>query len=247
MPAAAPVVTAGAADIGTGLGAISAEHAYDIDDLGSADPLGTSPPVDLLAGPVPVTSGVVSGIGAADNTEIVVVFTDGTGSLQHTAIPGRPLRWVDADRDAGSMGWYAVVATRATELHGQPQRLASRPSLPAAGASYDLSVPDIPAWLKSEWVKVDSAGVEHSFSDPVTPATPAIRLEWSGVEARDEVLIERTAAGQIVWNSITGWGASANTYRDEDVDKDVAYRYRLRVRRDNGNAVVGALASVPGN
>jgi len=248
LPAVPPVVTGGEVDLGSDTGGVTAEHVYRLADLEAADdPLAGAPGSDLLAAPAPIAGGRVGGVGAPDGTPVVVVFTDAAARVQYTVLPGGHLRWVDGNRPGAVDTWYVAVAARDTQVGGEVRRLRSEPSAPAVGRAYDLSVPAVPEWQRSEWVKVGEDGVEHPYDDPVASAISAIRLAWSGPEANDEVLIERLRPGQVVWAAITGWQPGALTSRDEEVDETVSYRYRLRVRRTNGNSTLGPITEIAGH
>jgi hypothetical protein len=154
------------------------------------------------------------------------------------------IQCTDTDRPARVDQWYTVVAVRDAAMLSQGT-LCSVPSPAIAGRAYDLSVPAAPRWQRSEWVKVDANGVEHAYA--VAPATAAVCLEWSGVEASDDVIVERSTPGQLIWAAVAGWQAGLLACRDPAVDASTSYRYRIRVRRVNGNGILGPTADVAGN
>jgi hypothetical protein len=229
--------------LGEGARGVTAQHVYLLSEVEDALNPNNPAPTDQLTAPAPITNGEIAGLQIADGTKVVLVYEDDAGGTQQTVVPGLPVEWVDFDRSAEAMGWYALVASRDTDRGP----LNSRSSPPAAGRSYDLSFPEEPVWGAVNWVKVDGAGAEHPYTDQIDPSTPAIHLDWSGVESDDEILLERIAAGQIVWSTVSLWTKGITSFLDTDVVETITYRYRLRVRRWNGNATRGPAFEVEGN
>ena len=248
MTASVPVAAGGSAELGIQLPGATAIHAYGAAAAqAAANSILSAPPgPDLLQTEVDMSGGFVAGLTAADGTALVIVYRDAAGALQHTPIPGRVYRWVDADLDPGAQYWYAIVAVRTSSANGTAFTTRSTAAL-GSGRAFDLSTPTAPALDSLQWRKVEPDGTEHPYADAVAIATSAVRVAWSGVPDDDEVLVERVGANQVVWSAVSGWMQAAATYRDDAPDASTTYRYRLRVRRANGKSAVGPSSQIAGN
>jgi len=79
---------------------------------------------------------------------------------------------------------------------------ASVPSLVVTGWAYDYGPPAEPIWERSEWVKLDSEGNEHPWTDNTPALILAVALAFTIPQGYVSALVQRQDGG---WRSITSW------------------------------------------
>jgi len=138
--------------------------------------------------------------------------------------------WEDAGVAPLTTYFYRLVAVKG---EGADER-TSAPSELAAGRASDMVPPSPAEWGSAEWVKIDNNGGEHPWSTSVDPFTPAIKLVWVGVAPGDDVLLQRKEPADLVWKIAKSWSLGTLTYLDQSVSPELAYLYRVQVRKANG-------------
>lgn len=165
-------------------------------------------------------------------------------------LPADAQQFVHTDRPGQVTTYYRIVALSEAQLAPGTAAIevASRPSGSAAGRAFDLSPPEPASWVASSWVSVDGGGAELSF-DPSNPAlTSAISLEWSSPSLDAEALVQRLRPGSLVWENVISWTADVTTHLDanlEAIDPTELNRYRIRLRRPNGQTSLSVAVDVP--
>ena len=99
----------------------------------------------------------------------------------------------------------------------------SEATAPFMTRAYSEQPPEPPVW--------EAAGWEQQAPN----RSPAIVLRWKTAQPGAKAILQRRAADQRTWEAITAWVKSQApdeqtfTYRDEDVDTDEYYEYRVKV------------------
>jgi hypothetical protein len=134
----------------------------------------------------------------------------------------------------------------------------SAPSPVIAAQSFDLSLPEPPAWISAGWVDVAPDG-SVDVVQPGKPAnpgtTPAVRLFWTTASSC-QTRLERRPLGRSFWSpvsawltsqrfdtSIPGWGFSMLVL---DADPNAACDYRVSTESLSGRTGETSLVSTVG-
>ena len=198
------------------------ERVYDAAGFDpDADPL-SQPGVDQwLPAPIPVPAGglaEVAGLAAPEGAEVVVVYRDRAGGVQHTPRGQRPREWADHAVPPLRDHFYRIVA-----VGSRGQR--SRPSRVVRGRAFDPAPPSPPV-----------PAVGWTDAEP-----PAARITWS---ASHETRLERAPSDGAFWAPVGDWRAAGSLSVDDPVDPDTGWRYRVRARTQAGLLAVGETVSL---
>jgi hypothetical protein len=145
------------------------------------------------------------------------------------AAPPAEVVWTDAGVEAQVTYYYRLAAA---DTAGN----VSAPSRAVAGRAYDYGPPAEPVWERSEWVKLDAAGVEHAFGETDAGLVPAVALAFTVTQDNVLAIVQRQNGA---WRSVTGWqknpahdeaaGVRRFTFYDRTADPGAAQRYRARL------------------
>lgn len=247
LPATTLIVNGGQVDLREGTDLALIERVYKADELGpQEDPFTGGTATQLLAAPSVPIGTTISGLNAADGTRVVVIYRDSKNVLQRTPIQSHPDEWTDADVSSNTT-YYVLVTLKQVTVSNQALQIPSRPSKVAAGQAFDVSPPDPAQWVSATRVKVDASGNEHPFDDPISPFTVAIKLNWSGVGAAEQSLVQKKLEGSLIWESISAWMSNTLELRDNDIETTLRYQYRIKTRKSNGQTNASPIIVVEGD
>jgi hypothetical protein len=117
-----------------------------------------------------------------------------------------------------------------------PTGLPSEPSSTKVARAFDYGVQDAPAFIRTDWVRLDAEGREVAWADaPELPAAVAVVL--ASPKPKAKVLVQRHVAGN--WQSVAPWQSSATfdevleswqfTIYDNRDQTDVEQQYRAKL------------------
>jgi hypothetical protein len=134
------------------------------------------------------------------------------------SVSGQPTDWSYLDTDVPPLQtvYYRLVAVDATGN-------ASIPTAPVRVRAYDDALPTVPDLIVA-W-STEDIPVEANIS-------------WSTTD--EETLLEMRAASELIWQSVGGWRPAGTESVSLPLATDVAWDFRLRVRKDTGAAATGA-------
>jgi hypothetical protein len=124
--------------------------------------------------------------------------------------------WTDTGVAGLITYYYAMIAVDTTGN-------ASAPSVPVAVRAHDEALPAAPP-LAVSW----DAGIAPAHATAT----------WTSVH---ETLLERRATINFIWDSVGGWRPPGANDQVLDIDHTFDWQFRVRVRKDTGAAIVGAI------
>jgi hypothetical protein len=177
-------------------------------------------------------------------------------TLVHTELvgPGDPqvrpaqVSWADATVEPLTDYYYRLVAVDGSQN-------VSMPSSVVGGRAYDYGPPVEPTWIRAEWVKLDPAGNEHTWSDPQADLIPAVGFTFTTAQANVAALVQRQVGG--AWQTATAWlrdpeyDSAADRWRysayDRRADPALENVYRAKLMSSAGVVLESAMTrTVPG-
>ena len=168
------------------------------------------------------------------------------------ARPAR-LSWTDSPVPGQRDLWYRVVAVDgidANPRHRGGHVSAQSPAMRAR--AFDLAPPAAPAFTSVAWVRVDSLGTVHPWSEPVPAGDdwlPAVQLAWATAPGDVRLIVQVRSESDTGFNPVSDWlppGTTAYLHRNTRTFE--AHTYRLKVDSGAGNAsevVQPAILAVP--
>lgn len=205
----------------------------------SLDWLNGQSATEFLAAPASPVAGVLTGLTAADGTEVVVVYTDVNGGLQFTACRSLPRCWVHAGLTGGTVYYYRIEVIKTTTIQANTYSIPSKPSAVASAKPYDLTPPAPPIISTIEWVKINEKDEVFAFGDPVPAGEirfSAVRLIWTSPDPNLKCLIQFQNEAFSPFQNGSGWlkkGVYEFIHRNklDYLDQE----YRIKVINEAGN------------
>lgn len=155
------------------------------------------------------------------------------GNCRASTVP-HELEYHDTGLEAGDFYYRLVAVREGVEM------IASEPSKTVSAKVFDASPPEPPAWVNAEWVKVDTGGAVHPWTDEVPGYTPAVMLEWDPGPPGFSCLVQQRETGGI-WNSASPWLASETVFICNNVEACFGYEFRVKVKNRTGSMVAGEI------
>lgn len=132
--------------------------------------------------------------------------------------------------------YYGLVAVSESE---NQQKFTSKISSIRVAEAYDLTPPDPPIWTRSEWIRVDTDGIEYPFSDPIPAGEsrrPAVALAWTSTDPNLKPLIQKRSDDEASFSRASDWLPQGSTeYILQGLHPHIRYHFRLRVLSLAGN------------
>ena len=240
LPATELVAVGGEVDLGSGTDIVMVERVYESAEFDpKADLLSGQSAAQFLSTPTAPTGQRITGITAADNTHVVVVYRDSKQGIQYSPWGNAPRIWIDKELVGAHTYFYRIVATRHGETGNGSMILNSLPSDVGAGRAVDLTPPEPPTWISAEWIQISSDFNEFAFMDPIPlgeTRKPAVKLIWSSHDYDLSTLIQQRRDQEPIFTNVTDWlPQGTTTHVITGLRPHLRYRFRIYVLNAAGN------------